>query len=104
MHKRFLLSSQTPVYPFTKQDTKREDYTFFIRYAVSKEAETMEWLTKLSNAIAYIEENLDKEISYDKAAGNSCRSTYYFQRMFSYVAGTPLSDYIRKTKNDPGCL
>ncbi|MFQ7549348.1 MAG: hypothetical protein ACLRMZ_02260 [Blautia marasmi] len=23
----------------------------------------MEWLTKLSNAIAYIEENLDKEIS-----------------------------------------
>jgi len=39
MHKRFLLSSQTPVYPFTKQDIKREDYTFFISYAVSKEAE-----------------------------------------------------------------
>ena len=28
----------------------------------------MEWLKKLSSAIAYIEENLDKEISYDKAA------------------------------------
>ena len=27
----------------------------------------MEWLKKLSSAIAYNEENLDKEISYDKA-------------------------------------
>ena len=34
----------------------------------------MEWLTKLSNAIAYIEENLDKEISYDKAAEIACCS------------------------------
>lgn len=58
----------------------------------------MEWLTKLSNAIAYMEENLDKEISYDKAAEIACCSTYYFQRMFSYVAGIPLSDYIRKRK------
>lgn len=58
----------------------------------------MEWLKKLSSAIAYIEENLDKEISYDKAAEIACCSTYYFQRMFSYVAGIPLSDYIRKRR------
>lgn len=58
----------------------------------------MEWLKKLSSAIAYIEENLDKEISYDKAAEFACCSTYYFQRMFSYVAGIPLSDYIRKRR------
>lgn len=50
----------------------------------------MEWLKNLSNAIEYIEENLDKEISVDTAASIACCSTYYFQRMFSYVAGISL--------------
>lgn len=47
----------------------------------------MEWLRKLSDAIAYIEQNLDAEISYEEAARIACCSPYYFQRMFSYVAG-----------------
>lgn len=58
----------------------------------------MEWLENLSKAIEYIEDHLDKEISYDDAARISCCSTYYFQRMFSYVAGIPLSDYIRRRR------
>lgn len=58
----------------------------------------MEWLKKLSNALDYIENNLDSEISYDEAAKIACCSTYYFQRMFSYVAGIPLSDYIRRRR------
>lgn len=55
----------------------------------------MDWLENLSNAIEYIENNLDKEISYDKLAQIACCSTYYFQRIFSYVAGVTLSEYIR---------
>ena len=47
----------------------------------------MEWLKRLGAAIDYIEENLDKEISYDEAAHIACCSTYYFQRIFSYVSG-----------------
>ena len=43
----------------------------------------MEWLKRLGAAIDYIEENLDKEISYDEAAHIACCSTYYFQRIFS---------------------
>lgn len=58
----------------------------------------MEWLKNLSNAIEYIEDNLDKEISYDEAARIACCSTYYFQRLFSYVASIPLSEYIRKRR------
>ncbi len=58
----------------------------------------MEWLKKLSDAIAYIEENLDAEISCEEAARIACCSTYYFQRMFSYVAGISLSDYIRRRR------
>jgi AraC family transcriptional regulator len=58
----------------------------------------MEWLKHLSQAIDYIEDNLDGEISYDEAAKIACCSTYYFQRMFSYVAGIPLSEYIRRRR------
>lgn len=58
----------------------------------------MEWLKNLSNAIEYIEKNLDKEISYDEAARIACCSTYYFQRMFTYVAGISLADYIRRRR------
>lgn len=58
----------------------------------------MEWLKQLSQAIDYIEDNLAGDISYEKAAKIACCSTYYFQRMFSYVVGIPLSDYIRRRR------
>lgn len=58
----------------------------------------MEWLKRLSDAIDYIENNLTGEISYNEAAEIACCSTYYFQRMFSYVADISLSDYIRRRK------
>jgi AraC family transcriptional regulator len=58
----------------------------------------MEWLKNLSSAIDYIEDNLAGEISYEEAAKIACCSVYYFQRMFSYVAGIPLSEYIRRRR------
>lgn len=58
----------------------------------------MEWLKKLSAAIDYIENNLDGDISYDEAAKIACCSTFYFQRIFSYVAGVSLSEYIRRRR------
>ena len=58
----------------------------------------MKWLEKLSNAIEYIENNLDKDISIDAAAQIACCSTYYFQRVFTYVAGISLSEYIRRRR------
>ncbi len=58
----------------------------------------MEWLKQLSRAIDYIEENLAGEISLEEAAKIACCSTYYFQRMFSYVAGIHLSEYIRRRR------
>ena len=62
----------------------------------------MEWLKRLGAAIDYIEENLDREISYDEVARIACCSTYYFQRIFSYVSGVSLSEYIRRRKMTQG--
>lgn len=58
----------------------------------------MEWLKKIGAAIDYIEDHLDQEISYDEAARIACCSTYYFQRIFSYVSGRSLSEYIRRRR------
>lgn len=58
----------------------------------------MEWLKKLSNAMEYIENHLDSEISYEEAARIACCSSFYFQRMFSYIAGISLSEYIRRRR------
>lgn len=58
----------------------------------------MEWLKKLSAAIDYIEGNLDGDLSYDEAARIACCSIFYFQRVFSYVTGVSLSEYIRRRR------
>jgi AraC family transcriptional regulator len=58
----------------------------------------MEWVERLNQSINYIEENLDDVINYEEAARIACCSTFHFQRMFSYIAGIPLSEYIRRRR------
>ncbi|WDV45828.1 AraC family transcriptional regulator [Clostridiaceae bacterium M8S5] len=58
----------------------------------------MDWLNRMNNAMDYIESNLTKDISYDKAAKMACCSTYHFQRMFSFITDIPLSEYIRRRR------
>ncbi|WP_102399848.1 AraC family transcriptional regulator [Haloimpatiens massiliensis] len=58
----------------------------------------MEWLKKLSQSIDYIENNLDGTISYEEISKIADCSIYSFQRMFSYIAGIPLAEYIRRRR------
>ncbi|OXM15043.1 AraC family transcriptional regulator [Paenibacillus herberti] len=58
----------------------------------------MEWAKKMNAALDYLESNLTGEISYAEAAARADCPAYHFQRMFSYLAGFPLSDYIRRRK------
>lgn len=58
----------------------------------------MEWVERLNQAVNYIEENLSGTIQYDVAAQLACCSTFHFQRMFSYISGIPLSEYIRRRR------
>lgn len=58
----------------------------------------MDWLDRMNEAMEYIEVNLTSKISYDRAAQIACCSTYHFQRMFSFISGVPLSEYIRRRR------
>ena len=58
----------------------------------------MEWLKNLNAAIDYIEENLNGELCYEDVAAVACCSPYYFQRIFSWVVGISLAEYIRRRR------
>lgn len=58
----------------------------------------MEWLDRLNAALNYIEENLSQAPDYDTLARIACCSSYHFQRMFAYLSGIPLSEYIRRRR------
>ena len=52
----------------------------------------MDWLKSWNEALDYLEENLDKEISLEELGRLAGCSTFHFQRMFSYLAGVPLKE------------
>lgn len=58
----------------------------------------MEWFETLNRCIQYVEEHLTDKIDYAQLAKIACCSTYHFQRMFAYMAGVPLSEYIRRRR------
>lgn len=58
----------------------------------------MEWIERLNEAINHIEEHLNEELDYTKLGKIAGCSAYHFQRMFTYMAGITLSEYIRKRK------
>ena len=58
----------------------------------------MDWLNRMNEAMDFIENNLENEISFSKVAQIACCSTYHFQRMFSFITDIPLSEYIRRRR------
>lgn len=58
----------------------------------------MDTLKIMNEAMRYIEENLTNDIDYKEAARLAFCSEYHFKRMFSFIAGIPLSEYIRRRR------
>lgn len=58
----------------------------------------MDWTTRLNKTITYIEEHLTDDIDYAELGKIACCSSYHYQRMFAYMAGVPLSEYIRRRR------
>lgn len=58
----------------------------------------MDAMQLLNRALTYIEENLAGEIDFEEVARLACCSEYHFKRMFSFLVGTTLSEYIRRRR------
>ena len=77
---------------------KQGNNIFIVVVFILKGGNLLDWLDHMNAAIEYIETHLADDISYDRAAQIACCSTYHFQRMFSYITGIPLSEYIRRRR------
>ncbi|MGC7871065.1 AraC family transcriptional regulator [Desulfosporosinus sp. SYSU MS00001] len=58
----------------------------------------MDSLKKMNDALNYIEENLINEIDFNEVSRIAFCSAYHFQRMFSFLAGITLTEYIRRRR------
>lgn len=56
----------------------------------------MDSIIYMNYAMAYIEEHLTEEIDYSEISRIAYCSEYHFKRMFSFLSGISLSEYIRR--------
>ncbi|MCI4064480.1 AraC family transcriptional regulator [Micromonospora sp. R77] len=55
-------------------------------------------LERLNQAMGYIERHLDEEIEVAELARIAVTSEHHFRRLFSALAGVPLSEYVRRRR------
>ncbi len=52
----------------------------------------------MNDALQYMEDHLQYEIDFAEVAKRAYCSEYHFKRMFSFLAGVPLSEYVRRRR------
>jgi AraC family transcriptional regulator len=58
----------------------------------------MQWTERLTSALNYLEEHLEKSIDMEQAASLANCSLFHFCRMFEVVAGMPPGEYVRRRR------
>jgi AraC family transcriptional regulator len=58
----------------------------------------MNWIESISEAIDYIEKNLEEDLKIDDIASKAFISTFYFQKAFSLLCGFSVGEYIRNRR------
>jgi len=58
----------------------------------------MDWLKGMNAVITHIEENLEQPIAYESLSRIVGCSVYEFSRIFSFMAGMSVSEYIRRRR------
>lgn len=58
----------------------------------------MEWISSLTKALDYIEENLTNELTVENIAAYVSISPFYFQKGFSMLCGFTVGEYIRQRR------
>src|SRR5574344_539356 len=58
----------------------------------------MDSLSSMNNAMVYIEEHLTEDIDYSEVSKIAYCSEYHLKRMFSFLSGISLSEYIRRRR------
>jgi AraC-like DNA-binding protein len=65
---------------------------------VHERKDYMDWLKGMNAVVAHIEDNLTKPIPYQSLSQIVGCSVYEFSRIFSFMAGMSISEYIRRRR------
>ena len=75
------------------------DVLLYFCYDIDRwEVILMDSFKKMNEALNYIEKNLTSEIDFEEVARQAVCSEYHFKRMFSFLSGVTLSEYIRRRR------
>ena len=58
----------------------------------------MDSLRAMNTALAYLEKHLTENIDYGEVSKIACCSEYHFKRMFSFLSGIGISEYVRRRR------
>lgn len=58
----------------------------------------MEWIERMNRAVNYMEEHILKEPDLEMLGKIAGCSSHHFQRIFTYISGMTLTEYIRKRR------
>ncbi|MCL2407494.1 MAG: AraC family transcriptional regulator, partial [Defluviitaleaceae bacterium] len=58
----------------------------------------MEWLTRISDAIDFIEKNIAEKIDYTEVAKIACCAVTRFQNMFMFITDITPAEYVRRRR------
>lgn len=93
MLKKFIIKSKIRVINTVSQ-------TWFVGFILAKmnEEDNMDINYAFNKVIDYIEENICNKIDYEEAAKMMGISVFHFQRLFSFLTGIPIVEYIKYRK------
>ena len=58
----------------------------------------MEWLKRMADAVAYMEEHMEEPFDIADVARTACSSVFHFQRMFHMLTGATVAEYVRRRR------
>jgi AraC family transcriptional regulator len=58
----------------------------------------MDWQERMNAALDYIEDHLEEEVEWERAAAEANCSEFHFFRMFQVIAGVPVMEYVRRRR------
>ncbi|MFN3405959.1 MAG: GyrI-like domain-containing protein [Cytophagaceae bacterium] len=64
----------------------------------------MEYHSRINKVFQYIEENPDAELSLDKISEIACYSPFHFHRVFKFITGETLNEYITRQRIEKAAL
>ena len=84
------------LYPNLARDVKKVNKRLL--KIVYERRDCVNWLKGMNSVISHIEENLTQTIQYEPLSRIIGCSVYEFSRIFSFMAGMSVSEYIRRRR------